>query len=248
MYHLKAFLRNPGLYLAGIYFTLFKKVFAKNGITIHVPFQLTDVPFRGRFMQNKYEKEEATHLSQYISPNDSVLELGSCLGYVSCLTNKLLQNKEQHVVVEANPNLIPWIEKNREENNCLFKIEHCIISLEKKNEFYIHELIVGGSTKRKTAHKIAVEGTTFSALEKKYAMGFNTLIMDIEGGELDLFRKHRDEIGKFQKIFYEVHPFANILTIEEALECEKILTDLGFNLLLRDGNFQVWEKNDNGAS
>lgn len=241
-------LRNPGLYLAGIYFTLFKKVFTNNGITIHIPFHLTDIPFRGRFMQNKYEKEEATHLSHHIAPSDSVLELGSCLGYVSCLTNKLLKHKEKHVVLEANPNLIPWIEKNRKENNCLFKIEHCIISSEKKNEFYIHELIVGGSTKRKTMHKIEVEGTTFTALCEKYNSSFNTLIMDIEGGELDLFRKHGEEIGKFQKIFYEVHPFANILTKEEALECEDILKNLGFNLLLRDGNFQVWEKSQDLAS
>ena len=242
MYHIKAFLRNPGQYLAGIYFTLFKKVFRKNGITIHVPFQLTDIPFRGRFVQNKYEKEEATHLAKLIVPTDKVLELGSCLGYVSCLTNNLIGNKEDHVVVEANPDLIPWIQKNRDANNCLFKIEHCIISPEKKNEFYIHDLIVGGSTRRKTTHKIEVDGLTFKELEQKYSIAFNTLIMDIEGGELDLFRMHQNEIAKFQKIFYEVHPFANILSKEEAMECESILRNLDFHLVLRDGNFQVWQK------
>ncbi|MBT8184700.1 MAG: FkbM family methyltransferase [Eudoraea sp.] len=242
MQHLKSFFRNPGQYLAGIYFTLFKKVFTRNGITIHIPFHMTDIPFRGRFVQNKYEKEEATHLARYLEPQDKVLELGSCLGYVSCLTNKLLHNKEEHVVVEANPKLIPWIQKNKLENNCHFKIEHCIISPEKKNEFYIHELIVGGSTRRKTMHKIEVKGTTFSELEEKYATDFDTLIMDIEGGELDLLRNHNKEISKFRKIFYEVHPFANILTREEALECETILTGMGFQLVLRDGNFQVWKK------
>ena len=235
-------LRNPGLYLAGIYFTLFKKAFKKNGLTIHVPFDLTDIAFRGRFLQDKYEKEESTHLSNYLSPSDRVLELGSCLGYVSCLTNKVLDDKKQHLVLEANPHLIDWIEKNKQENNCHFEIEHCIISNKKKNEFYIHDLIVGGSTKRATVHSIEVDGTTFSDLEVKHGIDFNTLIMDIEGGELELFREHRNEIAKFQKIFYEVHPFANILTNEEARECELILTEIGFELLLRDGNFQIWEK------
>ena len=242
MHQLRLFFRNPGRYLAGIYFTLFKKVFSRNGITIHIPFHLTDIPFRGRFVQNKYEREEATHLARHIAPEDKVLELGSCLGYVSCLTNKLIANKEDHVVVEANPELIPWIQKNKNENNCQFKIEHCIISPEKHNEFYIHELIVGGSTRRKTMHKIEVEGVTFSDLERKYALNFNTLIMDIEGGELDLLRQHQQEISKFQKIFYEVHPFANILSKEEAEECENILTNLGFQIVVRDGNFQVWQK------
>ncbi|MEX0289844.1 MAG: FkbM family methyltransferase [Flavobacteriaceae bacterium] len=247
MHHLKAFFRNPGRYLAGIYFTLFKKTFKKNGLTIHIPFHLTDIPFRGRFVQGKYEKEEATHLSNYLSPNDKVLELGSCLGYVSCLTNKLLSNQDQHVVLEANPNLIPWIQKNKEENNCHFKIEHCIISKDKQNEFYIHDLIVGGSTKRPTKHKIEVVGTSFSALAEKHGIDFNTLIMDIEGGELDLFREHGEEVASFRKIFYEVHPFANILSNEEALECETILTRLGFELLLRDGNFQIWEQNPDNS-
>jgi len=166
MDELKAMIRNPGLYAAGLYFTLFKKVFKKNGLTIHVPFHLTNIAFRGRFLRNKYEKEEATHLARYLSPGDKVLELGSCLGYVSCLTNRILDHREQHVVLEANPNLIGWIEKNRVENDGRFAIENGIISHEEKNEFYIHDLIVGGSTRRKTGHKIEVRGTSFPALEK----------------------------------------------------------------------------------
>lgn len=242
MEEIKAMFRNPGQYAAGIYFTLFKKVFKKNGLAIHIPFHLTNIAFRGRFLRDKYEKEEATYLSRYLSPGDKVIELGSCLGYVSCLTNQILEDKSQHVVLEANPQLIAWIEKNRDENHCGFAIENCIISLQDKNEFYIHDLIVGGSTKRKTGHKIEVDGTSFSTLEKKYHTKFNTLIMDIEGGELDLLRSHKDSIAKFEKIFYEVHPFANILTVEEARECENILLSCGFKLQLRDGNFQIWIK------
>jgi len=242
MGHIKAMFQNPGLYFAGLYFTVFKKEFKKNNITIHVPFHLTDIAFRGRFMKNKYEKEEATHLANYLTDEDSVLELGSCLGYVSCITNKILGDKRKHIVLEANPHLISWIEKNKQENNCHFKIEHCIISNKKNNEFFIHDLIVGGSTRRKTGNSVVVSGTTFQALKEKHGINFNTLIMDIEGGELDLFREHAHELIHFQKIFYEVHPFANILSKEEAQECENILSNLGFELVLRDGEFQIWHK------
>ena len=68
--------------------------------------------------------------------------------------------------------------------------------------------------------------------------------MDIEGGELDLLRNHSDGIADFNQIFMEVHPFANILTKEEAQECEDILNSIGFEIIVRDGNFQIWKKVD----
>lgn len=234
--------KKQQLFLAGIYFTYFKKVFKKDGVTIHVPLDLTDFKFRGRFVLDSYEEEESRYLSKYLSPDAKVLELGSCLGFVSCLTNLLLTDKRQHVVLEANPKLIPWIVKNREENNCEFQLENCIVSKTGKNPFYIHDLIVGGSAKRKTDNVIDIEGMTFESLRKKYNIDFNTLIMDIEGGELQLLQNHKADIIQFNTIFMEVHPFANILTREEAQQCEDILTELNFNLTLRDGNFQIWKK------
>ncbi len=230
------------MFLGGVYFTYIKKVYRKNELTIHVPFDQTDYIFRGRFVFNSYEEEEARYLSEYLKPNSKVLELGSCLGYVSCLTNKLLQNATQHVVLEANPKLIPWIEKNKKENDCGFHIENIIISKNSENDFYIHDLIVGGSSKRKTADKITIKGTNFDGLTRKYGFEFDTLVMDIEGGELALLRNFKEAISKFGQIFIELHPFANILTADEAQECEDILASLGFKRVLRDGNFHIWEK------
>lgn len=230
------------MFVGGFYFTHFKKVYKKNNLVIHIPFDQTDYVFRGRFVFNSYEKEEARHLSKYLDPNSKVLELGACLGYVSCLTNKILKDNTKHVVVEANPNLIPSIIQNRQENTCGFHIENVIISKAPVNNFYVHDLIVGGSSKRKTGNKITIKGTGFGELVNKYGFDFDTLIMDIEGGELDLLRNFKNDIGKFDRIFVEVHPFANILTKEEAQECENILSTLGFNIIVRDGNFQIWTK------
>lgn len=229
--------------LAGIYFTFFKKVFKQNGIKIIVPMELTDYKFRGRFVLGGYEREEATYLSQYLQPQDTILELGACLGYVSCLSNAQLNDTTRHVVLEANPQLIPFIRKNRMENYAGFHIENKIISRRRNNTFYIHDLIVGGSQKRKTPHEIEVGGVDIKTLEEKYGLQFNTLIMDIEGGELQFLRAQQAAIGRFEKVFMEVHPFAGILTDAEALECEQILISLGFELVLRDGHFLIWHKN-----
>lgn len=230
------------MFVGGFYFKHFKKVYKKNNLVIHVPFDQTDYVFLGRFVFNSYEEEEARYLSQYLRPDSKVLELGACLGYVSCLTNQLLTDKTKHVVLEANPKLIPSILRNKKANSCGFQIENTVISKQNSNDFYIHDLIVGGSSKRKTVHKIAVEGTDFEKLSNKYGFEFDTLIMDIEGGELDLLRNFKEDISKFDTVFVEVHPFANILTQDEAQECEDILSSLGFNVVVRDGNFQIWKK------
>lgn len=55
-------------------------------------------------------------------------------------------------------------------------------------------------------------------------------------------RNFKNDIAKFGQIFIELHPFANILTEEEAQECEVILSSLDFEIIARDGNFQIWKK------
>jgi len=226
----------------GIYFSLFTKTYKNSGVVLHIPFHLTDFKFRGRFALDLYEVEEARYLTKYLSPYAKVLELGSCLGYVSCIVNNILIYKDQHVALEANPNLIPWIAKNREANNAHFHLENSVVSTEKSNTFYIHKLIVGGSTKRKTPKKMEIEGLTIDALKTKYNIDFDTLVMDIEGGELSLLRDFKEQIASFKHIFFEIHPFAGILTHEEAQECEDILTALGFQQIIKDGHYQMWEK------
>lgn len=230
--------------LAGIYFTYFIKVFVQNGIKIYVPLELTDYKFRGRFILGTYEQEEATYLTRFLKTGDCILELGACLGYVSCLANIILEDEQKHVVLEANPALIPYIARNRDENGCGFHVEHAIVSTSETNTFYIHDLIVGGSQKRKTANKIEVNGKSIPQLEEKYGLSFNVLIMDIEGGELEFLRNHKDELKGIERIFMEIHPFAGILTLKEAEECEEILDSLMFTRVLQDGNYQIWQKDN----
>jgi hypothetical protein len=70
-----------------------------------------------------YEREETDLVRSYLPRDEPVIELGGSIGVVSCLTNKLLECPEDHVVVEANPVLIPTLERNREQNGCRFAIE-----------------------------------------------------------------------------------------------------------------------------
>lgn len=230
------------MFLSGVYFTYFMKTYKSEGLEYYVPSELTDFKFRGRFAQDDYENEVKLYLKKYLPKEASVLELGACIGVVSCFTNKLLSNPNNHVVVEANPRLIEPLVKNKEHNSCGFKIDNCIVSNLSEVEFYIHDLIVGGSAKRKTAHKIKVKGKNIEDLEKQHGVDFDTLIMDIEGAELVFFRENKEYLKDIKLIFLEIHPFAGIMTIEEVEECNDILKGLSFSLLVEDSNFQVWHR------
>ena len=131
-----------------------------------------------------YETEEIKLLSHVKSPGN-ILELGACLGVVSVITNhEIVTGGDQvHTVVEANPDLIPYLMRNRRNNSCNFNIINGLVSKTSKGDFWSYDKIVAGSAdrldkreKNKTQHKVPV-----CQLEELSQTAFNTLIIDIEG-------------------------------------------------------------------
>lgn len=233
---------NTKLYLAGLYFTLKGNKYKTEGVELHIPSAVTDIKFRGQFPINFYEKQERKYLKQYLNPEATVLELGACLGVVSCVTNRLLKYPTQHVVVEANPNLIQFIEKNRAHNGSGFQIEQCMVSDQKANTFYLGRTILMSSNRRASVTKIDVPGKTVTELEHVHGLRFDTLIMDIEGGELEFLRSNKHWLLQLQTVFMEVHPHKDILTPIEVDECRKILEDAGLSIVLDEANFWILKR------
>lgn len=229
-------------FFAGFIFDFIQKEFKSNGNIYKIPKELTTRFFRGAFTLGWYEKQEREFIPRYLEENATVLELGGCIGVVSCVINNVLADKKKHITVEANPFLIEHLTHNRDKNSCQFAIENKILAKAEKVTFNIQESIVQGSANVESSRKVEVEGITPEVLENKYNLKFDTLIMDIEGGELPLFRDFKPFLSQLKSIFFEIHPFENILSIEEAEECEQILVDLGFNKQLDDDYFQIWRK------
>jgi 16S rRNA A1518/A1519 N6-dimethyltransferase RsmA/KsgA/DIM1 with predicted DNA glycosylase/AP lyase activity len=69
-----------------------------------------------------FEKHERETIKRCLDPNLPVVEVGGCIGVVACTTNRLLQEPSKHVVVEANPDLVPVLEANRQLNQCEFVV------------------------------------------------------------------------------------------------------------------------------
>src|SRR5690349_11685444 len=99
--------------------------FKADGCVFEIPREMTTRTYRSCFWSGEYEEEERELIHKLLRPDDRVLELGACLGIVSCVTHRHLTAPAKHVVVEGNPRLIPCIERNRALNQGTFTIENC---------------------------------------------------------------------------------------------------------------------------
>ena len=77
-------------YFKGLLFTLNNSVYKNNSIVITYPKKLFPFHHRALFYDKKYEEDEFILCNKYISKHDVVLELGACLGFISCTINNIL--------------------------------------------------------------------------------------------------------------------------------------------------------------
>src|SRR5688572_27871524 len=72
-------------------------------------------PQKAGFLLRNYENGERTALRLIPSAIGlPVIELGGSIGVVACISSQHFGNPERHVVVEANPALIPVLTANRD--------------------------------------------------------------------------------------------------------------------------------------
>jgi len=207
------------------------------GCSFEIPKDLTTLGFRTRFFFHSYEETDAKLALKHFRPEDSVLELGACLGFLGCITNKILKEPHKHIVVEANPRLIPWIKRNRNRNNAHFHIEHCLVSETSDGTFFIHDLIVGGSAVRKTNNLVTVPVKSVASFDQFQP---TALFINIEGAELEFLQQARHKLKHVRIIIIDLHEF--IIGREACNECREILENSGFQLVESSGSLEVWEQ------
>tara|TARA_Y100001970_G_scaffold16512_1_gene18566 strand:+ start:1174 stop:1962 length:789 start_codon:yes stop_codon:yes gene_type:complete len=144
-----------------------------------------------RFLFNTYESGAEELIKNHVKSNLPVIEFGGCIGVISCLTNKKLKNKNNHIVVEAQPYLIDTLKKNRDENNCHFKIIHAALAYNAQIvDFWINKkFFIGNSTKIRTDAEgtvVKVPSISLENIVKENKFDKITLIVDIEGAETEL--------------------------------------------------------------
>jgi FkbM family methyltransferase len=234
------FYSNVVCFFEGLIFDYFVRRFRADGCEFEIPRNLTSVTFRAGFLKKDYEAEERELIRTFIRKEDSVLEVGACLGIVSCVTNKLLGDNARHVVVEGNPFCVPAIHRNREINKCGFLVENCALSNHLDVTFYLHPVyIVGGTVQRKSNRPVRVPGRTLKDFDDRYGP-FSALVMDIEGAELDALGPAGEILKKYRVVIIEMHEWA--IGAENVERCQEILRRAGLHFKARAGATEAWQR------
>jgi len=226
--------------IQGMIFDLSGGRFHADGCEFIIPTDITSRSYRACFLEGDYEAEERELIRKFLRPTDTVLELGACLGIVSCVTNKILADKSRHVVVEGNPFCIPTIHRNRELNQAGFLVENAAVSNEREVTFYLHPVyVVGGTTQRATSRPVRVPARSLADLETRHGP-FTALIMDIEGAELDIFSVSTEILKNYRLVIVELHPWA--IGEENVERCREILAAAGLRFQQRAGITEAWQR------
>lgn len=140
----------------------------------------------GKVPHIMYERDEQLLAAKYIDKDDVVLELGARYGSVSCIINKIIENKNNQVSVEPEPGVWEVLEKNMNINNCDFKIFKGIVS---DNNYELNlngygstiDIKPSGNEHIMKMEKVKTKNISLYDLQKKYGLEFNVLVADCEG-------------------------------------------------------------------
>jgi len=193
-------------------------------------------------LSDLYEEPERKALRRFLNPELPVIELGACIGVVSCLTNRRLRNPENHVVVEANPGLLPLLEQNRARNECRFEIVHAAVSPGAEAiTFRVDDNILASSVHGDDGRSVTVNAVTLERLLNDHGFQQATLICDIEGAELELVKHELKTLGeRVSTIIMELHD--RIVGQEPTQRMLASLESAGFKIVSRDGDVVVLQK------
>ncbi|MEP1766476.1 MAG: FkbM family methyltransferase [Sulfitobacter sp.] len=164
---------------------------------------------RGALRENRYEAKEASCVLKLVRDEDTVIELGAGIGFMSTLV--ATRRKVKNIFAfEANPNLIPYIQSVHEANGLTnAHVTHGLLG--KRNgstNFYVRRDLLASSMEpldgdtEETAQKVKVDVLNAGHVMKEIKP--NILIADIEGAEATLL-PHMDLSG-LRGAMIELHP------------------------------------------
>ena len=199
-------------------------------------FRPSDEPTRRLLLRGEYEAPERIATKRYIRRDIPVVELGASLGVVSCLVNRRLRNRKNHVVVEANPALLPILAENRDRNRCEFDIVHGAAGAEGSTiRFYMGSDALNSSSLARTERSVEVPVISVAEIVKLRGFERCALVCDIEGAELNLLRAELATLqGHVEMFIVEFHPAING---QDSLEAACLL-------LRKHGFHKMWQQRD----
>ena len=174
-------------------------------------FPLGDLPnnkMKLALQKGSYEAPERAAVRRYLRPSWGVVELGACIGVVSCLTNKLLKDPKAHVVVEINPLAVSHLLANRERNGCSFKVMNCALAYDAKQVSFRPHLELWGNFLNQLGSRapVTLPVTQLQRIVDDEGFSEFAVICDVEGYELELITHEMETLRRAALIIMELHP------------------------------------------
>jgi FkbM family methyltransferase len=162
---------------------------------------------RSLLRKNAYEHKESEAALRVVKEGDVVVELGAGIGYMSTLVASKRKIKSVHSF-EANPHLIPYIQKVHAINGLTnAHVTNAILGPRKGTaDFYVRDNLLGSSL-AVLEGEVDPPSTKVDVLNAKTVfkdIGANVLICDIEGAEVDLLPSL--DLTGLRAAIIELHP------------------------------------------
>lgn len=160
-----------------------------------------------RFIDNnEYEKSEISIIKATLTSEDVVLELGTGIGFVSAFCSKKI-GSEKVYTFEANSSLKPAIYELYKKNKVQPRLTFAMLGQTDKNEkFHKNKKSFLASSSQRNINEecdtVTVEKKDLNKVIEEISPTY--LIMDIEGGEYDIFQSIN--FHTIKKIQFELHP------------------------------------------
>ncbi len=181
-----------------------------------------------------FERPERIAIKKFLNTSLPVVELGGCIGVVACTTNRRLRNPAFHVVVEANPELTPLLEANRDRNRCKFFILQRAVGYDSPFvSLHINDgNLLESSARTRAGREIRVPVITLREIVNQFSFARCNLICDIEGTEVELVRHERDTLARHvDLLIVEVH--RKLLGADPVSEMMNTLKEIGFETVYK---------------
>lgn len=194
---------------------------------------------RKALFNGTYEDQERFFVKKYVKKTSRILEIGCGIGLVSLVARKICTDGFI-ISYEANPQMEALIKKNYALNNLVPNLEMRAVSTDgKKVEFYIDPEVLSSSLfDRRMSHKKAiVESDALGDILNKIKP--DTIIMDVEGAEVDLLGSSK--LASVTQMIIETHP--HIVGDNKISQLNKKLEILNFKEMERRGKVCVYVRN-----
>lgn len=183
---------------------------------------------RRQILRDQYEEAEISVLDGTLTRDDIVLELGAGIGLVSIFCAKRVKDAAQVHVFEANPNLQDALRRNFALNGVSPDL-HALAAAKQAGEvtFNVDPSYTSSGLHGRpgeATQRVQVPAAGFEELVERFRPTY--LIMDIEGGEIELLPGAKME--SIRKICLEVHP--EIVGDKPISDLVAGLIDAGFTL------------------